>query len=94
MFPDFLGISYYFPRVSCQIILLHSLLFLPGRGSQGNIPLLFPRYVPDGPPNTRGPLEVLVGIFTDFSMEDYEYKVSNYMQLYPMIISKFTSKTN
>ena len=24
-------------------------------------------------------------------MEDYEYKVSNYMQLYPMIISKFTS---
>ncbi len=32
------------------------------RGSQGNIPLLFPRCVPDGPPNTRGPLEVLVGI--------------------------------
>ena len=25
------------------------------------------------------------------TMEDYEYKVSNYMQLYPMIISKFTS---
>ncbi len=23
-------------------------------------------------------------------MEDYEYKVSNYMQLYPMNISKFT----
>ena len=23
--------------------------------------------LPDGPPNTRGPLEVLVGLFTDFS---------------------------
>ena len=28
------------------------------------------------------------------TMEDYEYKVSNYMQLCPMIISRFTSKTN
>ncbi len=36
-------------------------------GSRVNISPLFPRYVPDGPPDARGPLEVLVGPFTDFS---------------------------
>ena len=37
------------------------------REARVNIPL-FPRLVlPDGPPNARGPSEVLVGLFTDFS---------------------------
>ena len=38
-------------------------------GCRGILPWAFPGVYPppDGPPNTRGPLEVLVGPFTDFS---------------------------
>ncbi len=48
----------------------------------GASPLLFPGYVlPDGPPNTRGPLEVLVGLFTDVS--DFLGRLLVMVEFYP-----------
>ena len=40
---------------------------LARRLAGGYLPTIPWCILPDGPPNTRGPLEVLVGLFTDFS---------------------------